>query len=71
MEDGGEERLEEELPRGQAFDEAHGGPAARARPRRPWYGSCERFVWRRRGDRESVTTLGELACTTARARKPK
>ena len=66
MEDVGEECFEKKLPRGQAFDDAHRCPAARARPRRPWCGRGERFVRRRRGDRERLTTLGELACSTAR-----
>jgi hypothetical protein len=66
MEDVGEECFEKELPRVQPFDDAFGCPAARARPRRPWCGRCERFGRRRRGDREGLTTLGELACPTAR-----
>jgi len=66
MEDGGEERFESELPRGQAFDDAHGRATTRARPQRPRRGRHERFV-RYRGDGEGLTTLGELACTTARS----
>jgi hypothetical protein len=34
MEDARQERVEEELPRRQPFDEAHGRPTPRARPRR-------------------------------------
>jgi hypothetical protein len=33
MEDARQERVEEELPRRQPFDEAHGRPTPRARPR--------------------------------------
>ena len=64
MADGGEERVECELPRGQTFDDAHGRATTRARPRRPW--RHERFVRRCRGDGEGLPTLSEFAGTTAR-----
>ena len=35
--------VEKELTRGQPFDDAHGRPTARARPRRSWRGGDERF----------------------------
>ena len=71
MEEGGEERFEDELPGGQAFDDAHGRPAARARPGRSCHCGPERFVRRRRGDAEGLTTLGEFASTTARGEEAK
>src|SRR5512132_253324 len=71
MEDVGEECFEKELPRGQPFDDTHRCPAAGARPRRPWCGRGERFVRRRRDDRERLTTLRELACPTARGEEAK
>ena len=69
MEDVCEERFKKELPRGQPLDDAHGRPAARARPRGSWRCRHARFVQRRRGDREGLTTLSEFASATARGKE--
>src|SRR4029453_14240007 len=59
MEDGGEERFEDEVPGGQALDDAHGAPAARTRPGRSWRRGDERFGRRCWGDRDRLTTGGQ------------
>ena len=71
MEDVGEECFEKELPRGQPFDDAHRRAAARAGPRRRGVDGDKRFGRRCWGDRERLTTLGELAVRQRGARKPK
>ena len=62
---------QDELSRGQSFDEAHGRPTARTRPRRAWRGQAERFGGRRWCHGEHLTTLGQLAGAAREARNPK
>ncbi len=70
MEDVGEEGCQDQLSRGQPFDEAHGRATFRTGPRRAWRGEDEGFDGRRWRDGECVATLGQLAGARTRGEKP-
>ena len=61
----GEDGGEVELPCGQSFDDAHGGAAARARPRRSRCGLDRRVGWWRRRRRQCRATRGQVVGAAA------
>src|SRR6478672_7700217 len=69
MEYVGEEGRQEDLARGQSFDEPHGRPTARTRPRRAGRDRGGRFRGRRSCYGERLPTLSQLAGARARGEK--